>query len=44
MGNTFGKVFRISTYGESHGKLIGVIIDRCPPGIKIEKKQIKYEL
>ena len=44
MGNTFGKVFRISTYGESHGKSIGVIIDGCPPGIKIDKKQIQDEL
>ena len=44
MGNTFGKVFRISTYGESHGKSIGVVIDGCPPGIKIDKKQIQDEL
>ena len=44
MGNTFGKVFRISTYGESHGKSIGVIIDGCPPGIKIDKKHIQDEL
>ena len=44
MGNTFGKVFRISTYGESHGKSIGVIIDGCPPGIKIDKKHLQDEL
>ena len=44
MGNTFGKVFRISTYGESHGKSIGVVIDGCPPGIKIDKKYIQDEL
>ena len=44
MGNTFGKVFKISTYGESHGKSIGVVIDGCPPGIKIDKKNIQDEL
>jgi len=41
MGNTFGKVFRISTYGETHGKSIGVFIDGCPPGIEIYKNHIQ---
>ncbi len=44
MSNSFGKNFKITTYGESHGKAIGVIIDGCPPGIKIEKKDIQIEL
>ena len=44
MSNIFGKVFRISTYGESHGKAIGVIIDGCPSGIEINEKDIQSEL
>ncbi len=35
MGNTFGRIFRITTYGESHGKALGVTIDGCPAG-KVE--------
>ena len=44
MSNIFGKVFKISTYGESHGKAIGVVIDGCPSGIKINEKDIQSEL
>ena len=44
MSNSFGKIFRISTFGESHGKTIGVIIDGCPPGIKISEKKIQEDL
>ena len=44
MSNSFGKIFRISTFGESHGKTIGVIIDGCPPGIKISQKKIQEDL
>ena len=44
MGNTYGKKFRITTFGESHGKAIGVIIDGCPAGIEIEKSFIQQEL
>ena len=44
MSNSFGKLFKISTYGESHGKAIGVIIDGCPSGIKIDKNEIQNEL
>ena len=44
MSNIFGKVFKISTYGESHGKAIGVVIDGCPSGIEINKKDIQSEL
>ena len=43
-GNSFGEVFRITTFGESHGKAIGVIIDGCPPGILIQKEMIQSEL
>lgn len=43
-GNTFGKIFRISTYGESHGKGVGVIIDGCPPRIPLSIEEIQHEL
>lgn len=44
MSNSFGKLFRISTFGESHGKALGVIIDGCPAGVNIDEKEIQYEL
>lgn len=43
-GNTFGQLFRITTFGESHGKAIGVIIDGCPPNIDIDLEFIQGEL
>jgi len=43
-GNSFGRLFKISTYGESHGKGIGVVIDGCPPGIDIDEAFIQSEL
>ncbi len=42
--NSFGKLFRITTFGESHGKAIGVTIDGCPPGLKIDETFIQEEL
>ncbi|MEM8894685.1 MAG: chorismate synthase [Bacteroidota bacterium] len=44
MGNSFGKLFKITTYGESHGKAIGVIIDGCPAGLKINEEFIQSEM
>jgi len=44
MGNTFGKIFRITTFGESHGAGVGVVIDGCPAGLKITKEEIQIEL
>ncbi len=44
MGNSFGKIFRISTYGESHGSAIGVNIDGVPAGIEINQEEIQREL
>jgi chorismate synthase len=40
-GNSFGKLFKITTWGESHGKGVGVVIDGCPPGIKIDEDIIQ---
>jgi chorismate synthase len=44
MGNSFGRIFRISTFGESHGKAIGVIVDGCPAGLSIDEGFIQAEL
>ncbi len=43
-GNTFGQVFKITTFGESHGKAIGVIIDGCPAGLKVRLEDIQHDL
>jgi len=43
-GNSFGQVFRITTFGESHGKGLGVIIDGCPSGIEVDENFILAEL
>lgn len=44
MGNTFGHLFRVTTFGESHGGGIGVVIDGCPPRIDINEAEIQCEL
>lgn len=44
MGNTFGHMFRITTWGESHGNAIGVVVDGCPPGISLSVEDIQHEL
>jgi chorismate synthase len=43
-GSSFGTAFRVSTFGESHGKAIGVIIDGCPAGLAIDEAFIQSEL
>ncbi len=43
-GNSFGTLFRITTFGESHGPGIGVVIDGCPPGIAISEDLIQSDL
>ena len=42
--NTFGKIFRFTTWGESHGPAIGCIVDGCPPNINIKEQDIQSEL
>lgn len=44
MGSSFGNLFRIHTYGESHGPALGVIIDGCPAGLEIDESFIQQEL
>jgi chorismate synthase len=44
MGNSFGHIFRIHTYGESHGKALGVVIEGCPAGLVIDEGFIQSEL
>ena len=44
MGNTFGHLFRVTTFGESHGGGVGVIIDGCPPRLEISPEEIQREL
>ena len=44
MGNTFGKLFTLTTFGESHGGAVGVIVDGCPSKINITASDIQYEL
>jgi chorismate synthase len=43
-GNSFGTLFRITTWGESHGEALGVVIDGCPPRIKLSNEDIQKEL
>ena len=43
-GNTFGKLFKLTTFGESHGNAIGGIIDGCPSGVKIDFSAITKEM
>ena len=44
MGNTFGHLFRITTFGESHGGGVGVVIDGCPPQLEISEAEIQVDL
>jgi chorismate synthase len=43
-GNTFGKLFTVTTFGESHGEALGCIIDGCPPGIELSEEDIQTDL
>ena len=43
-GNTFGTAFKITTFGESHGKAVGVILDGCPAGLSLDIEYIQSEL
>ena len=43
-GNTFGTIFQLTTFGESHGPAIGGIIDGCPAGIALNFEAIQHDL
>ena len=43
-GNTFGKIFKVTTFGESHGPAMGCILDGCPPQIDLCEKDIQKDL
>ncbi|HOP44674.1 MAG TPA: chorismate synthase, partial [Flavobacteriales bacterium] len=43
-GNTFGLLFRLTTFGESHGPAIGGVIDGCPSGLKLDLEAVQQEL
>ena len=44
MKNSFGNLFRITSFGESHGPGVGVVIDGCPSGIKLDESLIRLDL
>ena len=44
MGNTFGHLFRVTTWGESHGDAVGVVVDGCPPRLPLPVEEIQREL
>lgn len=43
-GNTFGQIFTVTTFGESHGAGLGCIIDGCPPGLELSEADIQFDL
>ncbi len=43
-GNTFGRIFTVTTFGESHGRALGCIIDGCPPGMELSEADIQGDL
>jgi chorismate synthase len=44
MGNTFGQLFRATSYGESHGAAVGVVVDGCPPRVELSEEDIQRDL
>ena len=43
-GNTYGKLFTVTSFGESHGPAIGCIVDGCPPGMALAEADIQHDL
>lgn len=43
-GNTFGKLFCVTSFGESHGPAIGCVVDGCPPGLELSEADIQPDL
>lgn len=40
-GNSFGQLFRVTTFGESHGLALGAVVDGCPPGLEISEADLQ---
>ena len=43
-GNTFGKLFTVTSFGESHGPALGCVVDGCPPGLKLSEVDMQRDL
>src|SRR6188472_3945697 len=43
-GNTFGKIFSVTSFGESHGPAIGCVVDGCPPGLELSAEDFRTDL
>ena len=43
-GNSFGKLFVVTTFGESHGRALGCVVDGCPPGLELDESDIQGDL
>ena len=43
-GNTFGKLFTVTTFGESHGPALGAVVDGCPPGLELAEPDLQHDL
>ena len=43
-GNSFGELFRLSTFGESHGSALGAVVDGCPPGLELSESDLQADL
>ena len=43
-GNSYGKLFTVTTFGESHGPALGAIVDGCPPGLELNEADLQYDL
>jgi chorismate synthase len=43
-GSTFGTVFKVTVFGESHGEMIGMVIDGCPAGLNVDLDQVQAEM
>ena len=44
MGNVFGRLFRVTTFGESHGKALGAIVEGCPAGLELDEDKIRLDM
>ena len=44
MGSSFGKIFRLTTWGESHGPALGVVIEGTPAGIPLTEEEVQFQL